>query len=65
MVAGSVAERVVDHLEVVEVDEQHRDLLAAAGDQLAQALQEERPVRQPRERVVMRLVVELALDPLA
>ena len=31
VVAGAVAERVVDHLEVVEVDEQHRDLVAAGS----------------------------------
>ena len=35
------------------------------GDRLVQALQEERPVRQAGERVVVRLVVELALDALA
>ena len=42
-VAGPVAERVVDDLEVVEVDEQDRDLeRLRVGDRLLQALQEER-----------------------
>ena len=66
-VAGAVAERVVDDLEVVEVDEQHRDLerLRRRRSASLQALQEERAVRQAGERVVVGLVVELALDALA
>ena len=51
LVADLVAERVVDGLEVVEVDEQHRDALAAAarvGQRVADAVLEERAVRQAR-----------------
>ena len=63
-VAGVVAERVVDHLEAVEVEEQHRHvaLLAARGhDRLVEAVLHEAPVGQPGERVVVRHVVDGAL----
>src|SRR5262249_61630723 len=53
LVAEMVAERVVHRLEAVDVDEQHRELRAAApcrGDRVRQALVEQRPVRQVGER---------------
>ena len=53
-------ERVVDGLEVVDVDEQDRGL--AAVELLAHALHEQRAVREVRERVVVGLVVELVLQ---
>ncbi len=59
-VAGVVAERVVDLLEVVEVDQHHRGgaIPAAAGaDHLLDAVAEQRAVRQAGERVVERLVL--------
>ena len=58
-VAGVVAERVVDLLEAVEVDQQQRGLLAlAAGhDRLMRAVAQERAVGQAGERVVQRLVL--------
>ena len=50
-VAGGVAERVVDLLEVVEVEERdHRSL--AAGERLGDPLLEQRAVREPGERVL-------------
>ena len=54
LVAVVVPERVVDLLEAVEVDEQHRDraLRAHALDRALDALVEERAVRQAGERVV-------------
>ena len=47
LVAGFVTERVVDHLEVVEVDEHHTDTLARAlgmGQRQVQTIIEERAV---------------------
>ena len=53
-VADRVAEGVVDLLEAVEVEAQHRERVAAAemGDRLLDALAEHRPVRQAGEDVV-------------
>ena len=59
-VARVVAERVVDLLEVVEVDQHHGrgDVRAAAGgDRLLDAVAEERAVGEPGQRVVQRLVL--------
>ena len=55
-----MAEAVVDHLEVVEVDEQHRDppRRGLPGERLVEELDEPLPVRQAGERVVHRLVGE-------
>ena len=65
LVAGRVAEVVVDRLEPVQVDEEH-DRLGAVGrcalERLVDAGVEEAPVRQARERVVERLVAELRLE---
>ena len=61
-VAVQVPERVVDLLEVVEIDQQHRDLVAAGdtvGQRLVDALAQQVTVRQTRERVVQRAVLEL------
>ncbi len=57
-----MAERVVDHLETVEIEEQHRYLGAPnrqAGQRGLQLAQERRSVRQHRERIVRGLVFEL------
>ena len=51
LVADAMAERVVDVLEAVEVDEQHADAMAAAlglRDRLRQALVQQQPVGQAR-----------------
>src|SRR4051795_9853813 len=57
LVAVVVAERVVDVLEAVEVDEHHDDGAVAAvrgRDRAARAVGEQHAVRQPGERVVER-----------
>ena len=61
LVARFVAERVVDLLEAVEVEEQHGGLgagAAGAGLHLLDAVEDERAVRQAGERVVQRLVAD-------
>ena len=64
-VAGGVAQALVDELEAVEVHEQHGAALlrapAPAGQRAAQAVHEERAVRQPGEAVVEGVVLELLL----
>ena len=59
-------ERVVDLLEAVEVDQQHRrrpGLTPREHDGLLEPIVEQLPVRQPCEAVVERLVVDLAHVP--
>ena len=68
LVAGLVPERVVDALEVVDVDEQrsHRRLVpTSSGERLLAAVQDQRAVGQPRERVVCRHERELGVGLLA
>ena len=58
-----MAERVVDVLEVVQIDEQRgagRAVAAVPGEQLLDAIHDQRPVRQAGQRVVQRLVAQLA-----
>ena len=58
-VADRVAERIVDVLEAVEIEKQHRELAAAAmraGDRLSDAVREERAIGQSGQRVVVRHV---------
>ena len=67
-VADEVAERVVDALEVVEVDEQQRQPRALAARQLHEPLElvvEARAVGQAGERVVVREVVDALLGRVA
>jgi hypothetical protein len=55
LVAGFVPLRVVDHLEAVEVDEEHREhasLLARRGERGREQLTELDPIRQGRQRIV-------------
>ena len=64
-VAGLVAVGVVDRLEAVEVDVEHRGPLAVAAGQVQVvlgAVEEERPVGQLGQRVVHRRVPELLLQ---
>ena len=66
-VAGGVAERVVDVLEAVEVEEQHRDarvLPARAHDRARQALRQQRAVGQAGEGVVVGEVAQFLLGAL-
>ena len=70
LVACGVANRVVDQLEPVQVEEQHREratTLAHAGDRGVEPFQQLRPVGQPGQRIVPRLVGEplLGADALA
>ncbi len=59
-----VAEAVVHRLEVVDVEDQHRDarpLRAGPRDRLLDPLLEERPVRKAGEVIVVRLVAKALL----
>ena len=67
-VALGVAERVVDVLEVVEVEEDHRERRAAAPaarQRLLDAVAQQHAVREAGERVVAGLVQQPALERLA
>ena len=64
LVAGIVAERVVDLLEAVEIEHQQGDLLARAaiaGQRLGQAILEQGAVGEAGELVVQRLVLGVRL----
>ena len=64
LVAGLVAERVVDRLEVVEVDEQQRELPGLAleeGEGLGEPVAQRDPVGEPGHGVVERLEGERLL----
>ena len=64
VVAGVVAERVVDRLEAVDVDDHHRALAAVAGgegDVLVELGAEAAAVEQAGERVVVGEVAQLGL----
>ena len=55
-----MAEEIVDRLEPIEVEEVQREKLiatAGAGDQIAQPFLQKRPVREFRERIMMRKMV--------
>ena len=68
LVARRVSERVVDALEVVEVEEHDRERLAAplrVEDRERKPVVEENPIRQIGERVVVRLVPALLLGAFA
>ena len=67
-VALRVAERVVDGLEVVEIEEDHGDrarVPAREHERVRHAIEKERAIRQPGERVVKCLMRELGLQRLA
>ncbi len=64
LVAGDMAERVIDHLEVVEIDEHHAETFAralGARQRQVQAVVEQRPVGQPGQFVVRRQVLDALL----
>ena len=52
LIAGGVAEAVVDRLEIVDVDEEHADVLSHLRERLLHTRAEEEPVRHARQRVV-------------
>jgi hypothetical protein len=63
-VAAAVAERVVDRLEAVEVDEQHREArldLVDAADGSEQLVLEDEPVRQLGQRVVVGDLLQIGI----
>ena len=64
LVAGPVAQAVVDQLEAVEVEEHHHRgwsvVAEAAGDGVAQAVDQQQAVGQAGERVVQGLMGQLA-----
>ena len=66
-VTGLVAQRVVDHFEMIQIDEQHRKarVLVRAADQCIQPLTQECPVGQLGERVVGRQVTNALIGDLA
>ena len=65
-IALGVAEPVVQVLEVVEVDEQHRGVVRAAAAQpvegVVHAVLEPRAVREPRQRVAVGQLAELVVQ---
>ncbi len=61
LVTDGVAEGIVDVFQPVEVDEHHRDLVAGAmrlRDRDDEPVDEQRPVRQPGQRVVIGEVLD-------
>ena len=66
-VADRVADRVVDQLEAIQVEEQHRERApfvgagACALDRVAEAFEQLRAIGQAGQRVVLRLVRQAAL----
>jgi hypothetical protein len=68
LVPGVAAQRVVQRLEAVEVEEEHPDRLRppfAPRQGMLQEVDEEHPVGQSRDRVVRRPVSQLRFHPLA
>jgi hypothetical protein len=64
LVAEAVAEGVVDVLEPVEIEEHHRQRRLGAlgvGERDGQSIAEEQAIRQGRQRVVIRLILDLLL----
>jgi hypothetical protein len=62
LVAAAVAEGVVERLEVVEVDEQDGDRrVVAALERVPDAVEQQRAVGHPGERVVERAVAQLVV----
>ncbi len=61
-IAGGVPERVVDALEIVEVEEHHRRRVVVACERGLDAQGEERAVGEPRQRIVARLVRQPLLE---
>ena len=65
-ITGSMTEAVVDELEVVQVDEQddrHGPIRIAGFKAGGDDLGEQRPIREPGQRVVQGLVMQLLLEP--
>ena len=68
LVAGLVAERVVDFLEAVEIEQQQRAVgrrLDVGEDRLLEFVLEQRPVGEPGQRIVVGELFQLLLGALA
>src|SRR4029077_10211713 len=65
LIASCVSQTVVDHFEAIQVDEQHRQLLAVAlraGEAVGDAVEEQSTVWQTRQRVVEGAVTKLFFE---
>ncbi len=62
LVTGGVAQRVIDDLEVVEVEEQAGEAAGAGAEPLGDVLRQQRAVGQAGQGVVIGLVSELGLE---
>src|SRR5918992_1091358 len=64
LISRAVSDTVVNGLEVVQVQEEHGGGAGsiASGKGMLPAIGEEHPVREPRERVVGRLVLQLLFE---
>ena len=66
---GRVAKAVIDHLEAVEIQEQHGKqvtlIAVPASERALQPIQEQRAIRQTREHVVVRVMDQPLLGPFA
>ena len=62
-VADGMTERVVDFLEMIEIEAEHRELIAALDEaqRLLELFPEQRPVRQIGQRVMARHMGDLLL----
>ena len=59
LIAGGMADAIVDDLEAIEIEIQQRDLcLPRTGQQRGQPLQAPAPVRQSRQRIGIREVMQ-------
>ena len=69
LVAGVVAERVVDHLDPIDVDQQHRHhrrrTPPRSGNRLVDSVDEQRSVGQPCDEVVQRVMAQRLLGGMA
>ena len=65
LIAGGMAEGIVDVLEVIDVEQKHREGLAACAlrrvERVRHTIEEQRAVRKSGQRIVKRIVDELAL----
>ena len=65
LVADAMAERIVDRLEVVEIDEQHDDRIGVGTDhpqRVIHTVEKQRPVRESGQFVVERPVTQLSFQ---
>ena len=64
-IADRVSERVVDHLEAIEIEEHHRERMfqpARMGQRDGQTVAKEPAVRKAGQRIVIGLILDVLLD---